>query len=179
MTRPTPTRPRVVPRHLLRRLAPADSLDCAEFDANAGGPRPFSARELRAFLREEACYGYVIEDRRGNRAFPPIAGYLLLWVEADTLRLLRFTVRPACRGVGFGRALMAGLVLQLGVHRRDTLTAYVPEEHTPGLTFLRAFGWKAVPVNGRMCWEGLIRMEYGGGDRGQGTGDRELGGEGG
>ncbi len=110
--------------------------------------------ELSLTLCRRNVVGMVAVDADDADDAP--IGVVLYELHPAGITLLHVAVRDQRRHVG--AALMARMVNKLASHRRETLTADVPEANTAALLLLRYCEFRAVGVDRA---GGTVRMERG------------------
>lgn len=122
-------------RWMIRRDMPEVlAIEKASFDV------PWTEDEIIKMLRQRSVIAQVVECRG------EVVGFCIYELQKHRLEIINLAVKPDCRRLGVGRAVIDKLAQKLALKRRNRLCMLVRETNLPAQLFLKAVGFVATAV---------------------------------
>ncbi len=126
----------------IRPMTAADLDAVAQIEISA--PDPWNKKQLEEELASEFARCLVLCDEAGT-----VAGFCTVQVAAGEASLNAITVDPACRGRGYGRALLAELCACLAAEGVGEIYLEVRTQNAPAIALYQHFGFEVTGLRKR------------------------------
>ncbi|HSA94934.1 MAG TPA: ribosomal protein S18-alanine N-acetyltransferase [Acidobacteriota bacterium] len=127
-------------RYFIRRMREADLPEVHRIEALSFS-NPWSDNTFRGEIQNTAVsYPLVVVRRPGDE----VVGYIVYWHIRGDVQVNNIAVRPDCRGLGLGEAMMRFAIAKVKADGAEFMTLEVRQSNAPAVTLYKKLGFEVL-----------------------------------
>jgi ribosomal-protein-alanine N-acetyltransferase len=127
-------------RFFIRRMREEDLTAVSEIERRSFS-NPWSDNTFRGEIQNTAVSFPLVAVRRPGQE---VVGYIIYWLIRDDVQINNIAVRPDCRGLGLGEAMIRFAIAKSREVGARFITLEVRQSNTPALNLYRKLGFEIV-----------------------------------